>query len=161
MTYRKNSIELAVNTNDLSISPAENAKRNREVYLNILKEEKKQAKIKLKKEKENSKKLSLKEMEEVQETFQYFLNEINKLSEKGHNHIDFYLFKEGNKSINSDIFSDAFESLDLKPSIFVGLLFIIMLFVSMILFLTDEIINLLTFGNLTISSIFLSKKTKP
>ena len=53
MTYRENSIELAVNTNDLSISPAENAKRNREVYLNILKEEKKQAKIKLKKEKEN------------------------------------------------------------------------------------------------------------
>lgn len=31
-------------------------------------------------------------MEKVQETFQYFLNEINKLSEKGHNHLELYLF---------------------------------------------------------------------
>lgn len=40
MAYRENSIELATSTNNLSISPAENARRNREVFFNILKEEK-------------------------------------------------------------------------------------------------------------------------
>lgn len=58
MTYRENSIELA--TNNLSISPAENAKRNREVYLNILKEEKKTSKNKAKKRKRRFKEIIFK-----------------------------------------------------------------------------------------------------
>ena len=155
MTYRENSIELA--TNNLSISPAENARRNREVYLNILKEEKKQAKIKLKKEKEDLKKLSLEDIEEVQKDFQHYLNEINALSKNGHKYVDCMLSSQNTLFSKED--GDSWVP-NPENGIFNFIAFIILVFTIIIFVAIDEIINFVTFGNLTISGIFLDKKSK-